>query len=68
MTGVLPAIPLSRLLWRNALKGIHIETGNFASPSRGGFALFGGQRLCPWSGAVPHNPFIGWERKELERL
>ena len=24
----------------HALKGVGIETGNFASPSRGGFALF----------------------------
>ena len=39
VTGVLPAAPLSRLLVEAD------ETGNFASPPRGGFALFGGRRL-----------------------
>jgi len=37
MTGVLPAVPLSRA------RSVNIETGNFASPSRSGFALFGGR-------------------------
>ena len=38
MTGVLPAVPLSQ---SPIVEG---ETGNFASPPRDGFALFGGRR------------------------
>lgn len=61
VTGVLPAAPLSRP---------HIatgETGNFASPPRGGFALFGGRRLRRKIDTQPHNWSIGRAREKLER-
>jgi len=60
MTGELPAVPLSRLFVRNN------ETGNFASPSRGGFALFGGRRLCQKIDRKPHNLTIGSFREKLD--
>jgi len=40
VTGMLPAVPLSRP------PAAGTETGNFASPPRSGFALFGGRRSC----------------------
>jgi len=49
----------------NAHGGKNIETGNFASPSRGGFALFGGRRLCQKIDRKPHNLTIGSFREKL---
>jgi len=59
MTGELPAVPLSRLFVRNN------ETGNFASPSRGGFALFGSRRLRQKIDTKPHNWTYGIVSKKL---
>lgn len=60
MTGELPAVPLSLSI----LGGI-TETGNFASPSRGGFALFGSRRLRQKIDTQPHNWTYGNDGKKL---
>ena len=63
MTGWLPAVPLSRLPVGKPLKGMDIETGNFASPSRGGFALFVvDDCACTWA----HNRITGLSAGQRE--
>jgi len=59
MTGELPAVPLS------LFPGGITETGNFASPSRGGFALFGSRRLRQKIDTQPHNWTYGIVSKKL---
>ena len=60
MTEALPAVPLSRRSCR-----LEYETGDFASPSRDGFALFGGRRLCQEIDAFPPIWSIGITGKKL---
>ena len=60
-TGILPAVPLSRP------SKVEAETGNFASPSRGGFALFGDRRWRRKIDTQPHNRTIGQGQRKLER-
>jgi hypothetical protein len=59
----LPATPLSRPPLAGGLfrpRWPEVETGSFASPPRGGFALIGGQSAMPEpSGTQPHIWDIG---------